>query len=175
MWTSHKSSSCDRMPKSTCPYFNYMQTNRVQLSNNKFMIDFESLKENDIFILEIISFTCILLNANLSGYTGTHQFPFVKRDLRRFCDNLPNRQKQIAAWIYNEYRWFPPTSRSWAFWSNHRQPDFLKPLPVWKITYWHFPFAFTKFILPKKKLHMQIIIAITRPINFDDWLTSSPI
>lgn len=28
-----------------------------KLSNNKFMIDFESLKENDIFILEIISFT----------------------------------------------------------------------------------------------------------------------
>lgn len=29
----------------------------LQLSNNKLMIDFESLKENDIFILEIISFT----------------------------------------------------------------------------------------------------------------------
>lgn len=128
MWTSHKSSSSDCMPKSTCPYFNYMQTNRVQLSNNKFMIDFESLKENDIFILEIISFTCSLLNANLSGYTGTHQFPFVKRDLRRFCDNLPNRQKQIAAWIYNEYRWFPPTSPFMGFLKQSPSTGFPKTI-----------------------------------------------
>lgn len=144
MWTSHKSSSSDRMPKSTCPYFSRMQTNRVQLSNNKFMIDFESLKANDIFILEIISFTWSPLNANSSAYTveaiNFHLWIVI---WRRFCDNLPNHQKQIAAWIYNEYRLGSPNGCLWGcFWSNHRQPDFRQNhLPVWKITYWHFPFT----------------------------------
>lgn len=83
----------------------------LQLSNNKFMIDFESLKENDIFILEIISF---IRNFNeLARWTvgapaaqPNYQFPLAVCTVHRgrVHDNFPNRAetKAIDSWIYND-------------------------------------------------------------------------
>lgn len=137
------------------------------------MIDFESLKENDIFILEIISF---IRNFN---------------ELARWTVGAPHNQTINFHWpcalcIVNEFTTIflivqKPKQLTHEFTTINKRTVYvescfsfflsLRPSPIRKkITHWHFPNGNRT---EKFELHMQIVIAITRTINFDDWLTNS--